>query len=75
MSCAVIAIPLQYCDQYLGILVSFVSQQFTGSEKEGYMLISLKLVNGTSAYPFNVTVIPSEQSPVSAQGDNKICTV
>ena len=51
-------------------MVNFVSKQYTGSELEGFVLVTLELLNGTSAYPFNVAVIPSEQSPVSAQGDN-----
>ena len=38
-------------------------------------MITLELVGGVSSYPFNVTVIPSEQSPVSAEGNNVICTI
>ena len=30
---------------------------------------------GTSAYPFNVTVTPSEQSPVSAEGNSIMCVI
>ena len=32
--------------------------------------MAVELVRGTSAYPFNVTVTPSEQSPVSAEGNS-----
>ena len=33
------------------------------------------MVGGTSAYPFNVTVTPSEQSPVSAEGNSVMCMI
>ena len=39
------------------------------------MLVTLELVRGTSAYPFNVTVTPSEQSPVSAKGNSIMCVI
>ena len=37
--------------------------------------MTLKLVRGTSVYPFNVTVTPSEQSPVSAEGNSIMCII
>ena len=40
--------------------------QYSGSENETFVLITLELVGGTSSRPFNVTVTPLEQSPVSA---------
>ena len=39
------------------------------------MWITLKLVGGISANLFNVTVIPSEQSPVSAEGNSVMCMI
>ena len=36
----------------------------------GFVMVDLELTRGTSANPFNVIVIPSEQSPVSAEGNN-----
>ena len=33
------------------------------------MLVSLELIGGSVSIPFNVAVIPSEKSPVSAEGD------
>ena len=50
--------------------VGFLSVKHTGSEAAGFVLITLVLSGGTwtSLYPFNVTIIPSEQSPVSAEG-------
>ena len=37
--------------------------------------MTLKLIRGTSAYPFNVTVTPLEQSPVSAEGNSIMCFI
>ena len=51
----------------------FEQNQFRGSEVTGFVIINLKLDGGISSYPFNVTVIPSELSPVSAEGDNMMC--
>ena len=38
------------------------------------MNVDVTLTGGTSASPFNVTVTPSEQSPVSAEG-NIVCII
>ena len=54
------------------IRVRFVSSRYTGRETSGFVLVTVELVRGTSAYPFNVTVTPSEQSPVSAEGNSII---
>ena len=51
----------------------FEQDQFRGSEDTGFVIINLKLDGGVSSYPFNVTVIPSELSPVSAEGDSVMC--
>jgi len=48
--------------------VRFTKTQYTGSEDTGFILVTLELVGGTSSRPFNVTVTPLEQSPVSASG-------
>ena len=53
---------------YVDITVRFTKNQYSGSENSGFVLVTLELTGGRSAYPFNVTVIPSEQSPVSAKG-------
>ena len=50
------------------VRVRFSSSKYTGREATGYVLITLALNGGTLLYPFNVTVIPSEQSPASAEG-------
>ena len=52
------------------IRVRFTINRFTGAEAAGFILITLEIVGGTSAFPFNVTVTPSEQSPVSAEGNS-----
>ena len=36
------------------------------------MLVSLELVGGTVSIPIDVTITPSEQSPVSAEGNSVI---
>ena len=53
----------------LAIGVSFTQRQFTASEAMGFVQVNLELTRGSSASPFNVTVTPSEQSPVSAEGN------
>ena len=50
------------------IRVRFAQTQYTGSETTGFVMVTLELVHGTSSNPFNVTVTPSELSPVSAKG-------
>ena len=53
----------------------FTQTQFTGSEAKGFAIITLELVGGISNNPFNVTVTPSEQSPVSAEGNSVMCMI
>ena len=53
-----------------GLQVIFTQPQYTGSEDEGFVLVALELVGGTSSRPFNVTVTPLEQSSVSAEGNS-----
>jgi len=55
--------------------VRFIQNQFPGSEALGYVPVDLELIGGTSANPFNVTVTPLEQLPVSAQGNSVMCVL
>ena len=48
----------------------FNQTQYTGSEDTKFVLVTLELVGGTSSRPFDVTVTPLEQSPVSAEGNS-----
>ena len=50
--------------------VIFTQDQFAGSEAAGFVLVSLELDGGTSESPFDVTVTPSQQSPLSAEGNS-----
>ena len=59
-----------HCENISGIKVDFMQNQFTGSEAARFVLVTVKLRNGTSAFPFNVTVTTSEQSPVYAEGNS-----
>ena len=60
---------------YLAIGVRFVRNRFTGSEDTGFVEVFLGLTRGSSANPFTVMVTPSEQSPVSAEGNSMYCYV
>ena len=55
---------------FVEIRVQFTKDNFTGLETTGFVVVFLELIGGTSAKPFNVTVSPLEQSPVSAKGNN-----
>ena len=48
--------------------VQFSQGSFTGTEADGFVLVNVVLVGGSSDSSFDVTVTPSEQSPVSARG-------
>ena len=52
------------------IRVRFTQNQFSGSEAMGFVMVDLELTRGTSANPFDVFVTPSEQTPLSAEGNN-----
>ena len=39
----------------------------------GFVQVFLELAGGTSASSFSVTATPSEQSPVSAEGNSVMC--
>ena len=64
-----------YATDFLDITVTFTQDQFPGSETTGFVIVHVELHRGTSAYPFNVTVTPSEQSPVSAEGNSIMCII
>ena len=57
------------------IKVRFTQQQYTGSEGTGLVIITLELSEGTSDIIFDVIVTPSEQSPMSAQGNSVMCMI
>ena len=57
------------------ITVRFLLEQYTGSEDTGFVMVTLELRNGISSNPFNVTITPSEQSPVSAKGNSVMCMI
>ena len=57
-----------YC--YSAVLsVEFDHTNYTGSEKSGFISVTLSLKGGDSADDITVTVTPSNQSPVSAEGE------
>ena len=57
------------------VKVRFKQDEYTASEGTGFVIITLELNKGTSVSPFNVTVTPSEQSPMSAQGNSVMCMI
>ena len=48
--------------------VEFNQSTYTGSDSSGVISVTLSLKGGTSTNDIIVTVIPSDQSPVSAEG-------
>ena len=48
--------------------MEFSSQEFASYEHSGVISVTLVLKGGVSDDNISVTVIPSDQSPVSAQG-------
>ena len=54
-------------------MVEFAQSSFSAEENTPSLDVILQLTGGTSSTPFSVTVTPSEQSPVSAEG-NIVCT-
>jgi len=53
----------------IDIAVRFIQDRFFGSEEDGSVVVILELVGGSSSRSFEVTVSPSEQSPVSSSGE------
>ena len=58
----------------LGIMVEFTQSSFSAMENALFLDVELQLTGGTSSTPFDVTVTPSEQSPISAEG-NIVCII
>jgi len=52
----------------IGLLVRFAQGTYNGSEEDGYVSVSVELVGGTADASFEIMILPSEQSPVSAEG-------
>ena len=50
------------------LTVQFSQSVFTANESSGVILVTLLLEGGTSDSDISVTVIPSDQSPLSAEG-------
>ena len=59
---------MHYYNHFTDITVRFAHSQYNGSEVVGFVIVTLELRGGISAFPFNVNVTPLEQSPVSAEG-------
>ena len=55
-------------------MVEFTQSSFSAEENTPSLDVVLQLTGGTSSSPFDVTVTPSEQSPVSAEG-NIVCII
>ena len=53
----------------------FKQEQYIDLEATGFVVITLEVIDGVSSNLFNVTVTPSEQSPVSAQGNSVMCMI
>ena len=52
----------------VALTVTFSQEIYTGFEDSGVVSVTLLLEGGTSSSDISVTVTPSDQSPVSAQG-------
>ena len=53
--------------------VDFAQMSYTGSESSGLVPVILILRGGISSENITLTVTPSDQSPVSAEGKNISC--
>ena len=51
-------------------MVRFTQDQYTGSEAAQFVQVNLELVGGAFPDTFSFTVITSEKSPVSAEGNS-----
>ena len=54
-------------------MVQFSQPNYTGTEASGVVHVTLLLEGGTSSRDIAVTVTPSDQSPVSAEGKDMSC--
>ena len=55
-----------------GIEIVFSQSQLNVLESSRFISVDLNLLGGASAIPFSVLVVPTEQMPVSAQGNSTI---
>ena len=53
-------------------MVQFSQNDFIGSESSGIVPVTLLLRGGTSDSDISVIVIPSDQSPLSAEGKRRV---
>ena len=53
---------------YAAVAVGFTQARYNGTEDAGILQVTIEMIGGTVSIPVDVTVIPSEQSPPSAQG-------
>ena len=57
----------------LVLSVEFDQMIYSGSEASGIISVTLLLRGGTSSYNISVTVMLSDQTPVSAEGKKSVC--
>ena len=53
---------------YTVLTVEFSQNMFTGPESSGNIAVTLSLGRGTADRDISVTVTPSDQTPLSAEG-------
>ena len=56
-------------------MVRFRQSRQRVSEAAGSVSVDLELIRGRSANEFSISVIPTEQSPVSAESNNIMCVL
>ena len=61
--------------KWLIVLVRFTSKTYFAMESMRYVEIGVMLSGGTIGTTLTVTVLPSEQSPISAMGMSVICRI
>ena len=54
---------------YLGVMVAFTQSSFTAVENTGSLNAVLQLIGGTFSTQLSIAVTPSQQTPVSAEGN------
>ena len=57
---------------FVALTVQFSSRSYTASESSGNISVTLSLEGGTSSSNITVIVLPSDQSPVSAEGNKYV---
>ena len=56
-------------------MVRFRQSRQRVSEAAGSVSVDLELIRGRSANEFSISVIPTEQSPVSAESNSIMCVL